>query len=253
MRLIQDILAAFMLLTRIPINWEKVSGEAPNLGRAMWAYPIVGLAVGGLSAAVYYVVFSIGMPALLAVFLALISAILITGAFHEDGLADVADGFGGGLTREKKLEIMRDSRIGTYGGLALIMAILLKGASLSQLPPLMAVKALVISATVSRAMIIVAALILPPARKNSLATEAGKPSVGVCLTAFTAAGATGFLLAGLTASLYLTASTLVITLLFCRLAYRQVQGFSGDILGATQQLAEISVLVTLATVWQNMS
>lgn len=253
MRFIQDILAAFMLLTRIPINWEKVSSEAPDLKRAMWAYPIVGLAVGGFAAGVYVAAVNIGIPSAVSIIFALAASILITGAFHEDGLADVADGFGGGLTREKKLEIMRDSRIGTYGGLALIMAVALKGASLWHLAPPQLIKALIVSATVSRSMIIVTALVLPPARKNSLATEAGKPSIYASIAAITLAGTTSYFLAGTEVSLILAASSFMVTLLFCWIAHRQVQGYSGDILGATQQLAEIAVLVTLATVWQSAS
>lgn len=252
-RLVQDILAAFMLLSRVPVQWEKVSNEAPDIGRAMWAYPVVGLFVGGCSAAVYLLAIYISVPSLLAIIIALIVSVFVTGAFHEDGLADVADGFGGGLTREKKLEIMRDSRIGTYGGLALILAIALKVSSLAQLPPLWVVKAVVIGAVVSRVMIIVTARVLPPARKNSLATEAGKPSVVIMVSAFVIAGATTYLLAGYWPLFVVIGVALMVTLFFCRLAYTQVQGFSGDILGATQQISEISIFVTLATLWQQMS
>ncbi|MDG1438461.1 MAG: adenosylcobinamide-GDP ribazoletransferase, partial [Emcibacteraceae bacterium] len=176
-RIKEDIFSAFLLLTRFPVNWEKVSSDTePNLNRSLWAYPIVGLVISMVGAAIYWLSFMLLLPQISCVILSLTAMILSTGAFHEDGLADVADGFGGGLTADKKLEIMRDSRIGTYGGLALILSILLKISLLSSFKIEHVIIALLVGAILSRVMIIIALRILPPARKSSLSVTAGKPS-----------------------------------------------------------------------------
>src|SRR5271168_821970 len=100
-----------MLLTRLPVGRSGGS----DLARTVWAFPVVGLVVGLLGGLVYWALARLGVPAFLAASWAFVAILLVTGAFHEDGLADTVDGFGGGRTRERKLEIMRDSRIGAYG------------------------------------------------------------------------------------------------------------------------------------------
>src|SRR5262249_10374713 len=97
---------------------------APHLGRASWALPLAGVLVALVGAAAYWLAHAAGLPSLSAGALALTATLLATGCLHEDGLADVADGFGGGATRERKLAIMRDSRIGSYGTCALILSLL---------------------------------------------------------------------------------------------------------------------------------
>ncbi|UTW57415.1 adenosylcobinamide-GDP ribazoletransferase [Kordiimonas sp. SCSIO 12603] len=246
----EDIAAAFMLLTRIPINWTKISDAPPNLGRAMWAYPVVGFFIGGLMSLAFLASTHIGISKELAILIAISTAVFTTGSFHEDGLADVADGFGGGYGKDKKLEIMRDSRIGTYGGLALIIAFSFKFFSLQSMTEMDIVRAMIIVAVISRSVILIPPLILSPARSNSLATEAGKPSFPTVTTAFILSLGSSFFIASMAATIFLTVSALLTTLVFCRLAYKQVGGYSGDILGATQQLSEIAMLITLATLWQ---
>ncbi len=105
-----------------------------ELSRALWAAPVVGAVVGGLvGAAVYGFAHSLHIPPLPAAALAVAATAAVTGALHEDGLADVADGFGGGATRERKLDIMRDSRIGTYGVCALMLSFMLRVGALASL------------------------------------------------------------------------------------------------------------------------
>ncbi|MDZ7905514.1 MAG: adenosylcobinamide-GDP ribazoletransferase [Cypionkella sp.] len=124
--LIADLQLALMLLTRLPAGHLAQAGDPPPLARAVWAYPIVGALVGAMGAGVLVGAATLGLAPSIAATLALAVCILATGGLHEDGLADVADGFGGGQDRARKLEIMRDSRIGSYGTLALILSLALR-------------------------------------------------------------------------------------------------------------------------------
>ena len=112
-----------MLLTRLPMGWLTTSVGPGRLADAVWAFPVVGAVVGAIGGAVFWFCTRLGMPPGVAAVWTLVSMLLVTGALHEDGLADFADGLGGGRTRERKLAIMRDSRIGTFGGLALMLSL----------------------------------------------------------------------------------------------------------------------------------
>ena len=126
-----EIRLAFMLLSRLPAG--RIDGAAPSMAASSWAWPIVGLAVGAIMALACGIGLWIGVPPLMAALLALAAGALATGAMHEDGLADLADGFGGGRDRARKLEIMRDSRIGSYGVLALILALAFRASGIATL------------------------------------------------------------------------------------------------------------------------
>ena len=119
-RRVDEARLAFMLLTRLPMGQMA---EAPPLAASVWAYSVVGAMVGALAGLVFSFAAWAGLPPVTAGLLAIGAGVLLTGAMHEDGLADLADGFGGGHTRERKLEIMRDSRIGSYGVVALVLAL----------------------------------------------------------------------------------------------------------------------------------
>jgi adenosylcobinamide-GDP ribazoletransferase len=121
---------ALMLLTRLPAG--RLGEPVPTLAQAAWAFPLAGLAVGGVVAAVMAAGQALGWPAAVAAGVAMVAGLLATGGLHEDGLGDVADGFGGGHTRERKLEIMKDSRLGSYGAIALVMALGLRWLLLAQ-------------------------------------------------------------------------------------------------------------------------
>ncbi|MGH7005460.1 MAG: adenosylcobinamide-GDP ribazoletransferase, partial [Alphaproteobacteria bacterium] len=117
--------AAWMLLSRLP--WPfPVPRDPSAIGRGVWAFPILGAILGALGGGVFWLGREIGVPSVVAATIAIGFLALVTGALHEDGLADTADGFGGGRTRERKLAIMRDSRIGAYGVLALALVTLLR-------------------------------------------------------------------------------------------------------------------------------
>ena len=236
---LRDIAACIGFYTRLPLPAFEM--PAHGFANAQWAAPLVGLVVGALCGAVLAGVMALGLPATIAAALALAAGTLVTGGLHEDGLADVADGFGGGSTREKKLAIMKDSRIGSYGVAALILSILLRWTALSSLG-LAAIPALVIAHTASRALMPALMRLSPPARENGLSAGAGQPSKGTVLVAL-AIGGVLLLVPGPGFAL-IAVPLLVAALFFIKwLAEKQIGGQTGDVLGTLQQLAETIVLI----------
>ncbi len=244
-----DIITAFMLMTRLPIPLKTASDTIPNVKRCVWVFPIVGLVVSSLASVIWQLSEFLALPDDVGVILTVTSMLLITGAFHEDGLADVADGFGGGNKRERKLEIMRDSALGVYGTLSLIVVMALKVSALITLSQTQLIPVLLITATASRSMIVVMAYLLPPARTNSIATEMGKPSVLSMVVTFLIAGGVTVFLADFYVTGVLFVIALTTVLLFRGLVKSQIQGFTGDVLGATQQISEIALLLALSVLW----
>ena len=244
---LRELQLAVMLLTRLPAGRMA---EAPAIGAAVWAFPLVGALVGGIAAAVLAGALAVGIAPPLAAGLALAASLLATGGLHEDGLADCADGFGGGRDRARKLEIMRDSRIGSYGGLALILSLGLRWQALAILAaqyPAFAPLALIALAMSSRAGLGFALLWLPPARddgmgKSAAGTSFARALIGLALTAVTLA----ILLPWPWGALTVLAAQFGVQFLFAQIALRQIGGQSGDVLGAMQQLAEIAGWLVLA-------
>jgi adenosylcobinamide-GDP ribazoletransferase len=155
-----DLVTAFALLTRLPMP----RAVEVNVARCVWAFPIVGLVVNGMAAGVYWLLRSAGAPSWIAACWAVGVLLLLTGALHEDGLADTADGFGGGTTRDRKLEIMRDSRIGTYGALAVLLALMIRvGAIVALNTPARVAEGLIAAGMLSRAGILLVPLLRSPA------------------------------------------------------------------------------------------
>ena len=124
-RYIVDFFAAIMFFTRIPITWSNFSEEAPDLTRAAWSFPLVGFVIGLMSGVFGEICLALGLSNFLACAVAISLAVLLTGAFHEDGLADMADGFGAGGSPERVNEIIYDSRLGTYGVISLILGLMI--------------------------------------------------------------------------------------------------------------------------------
>jgi adenosylcobinamide-GDP ribazoletransferase len=235
-----------MLLTRLPFGRFSGAG-ASDLGRGVWAFPVVGLVVGLLGGLVYWTMHRLGVPALLACSWAWVAILLTTGAFHEDGLADTADGFGGGGTRERKLEIMRDSRIGTYGAVALGLSLLIRASALAALErPHLVLIALVAAAMVGRGAMIVPLLVLQPARPDGMA--AGMHDIPHWSAVL------GFGMVGLALLLCLPVVKAIVVALvafatcfgLAKLARSQIGGYSGDVLGATEVIVECMTLTVLA-------
>ena len=236
----QDILAAFGLLTRLPLPPHR-----PRGGTAAWAWPLVGIGIGGLAGLAGWVTQGLGAGVAAAVVLA--TQALLTGAMHEDGLADTADGLWGGWTRERRLEIMKDSHIGSYGVLALLLVTLIRWSALTALIGAGAfLAAAVAAAALSRAPMAVLMALMPNARPTGLSQAVGRPPFGTALVALVlalavatlAVGPVATLLAALLAALPCTALALV--------ARARIGGQTGDVLGAAQQLAEAAVLAVLA-------
>ena len=242
----RDTRLAAAFLTRLPLGPESAGAERSLAGVAR-AFPIVGAAVGlaaggGLLAASW-----LGLHPLACALAALAITAVVTGALHEDGLADVADGFGGGRTRAAKLKIMRDSRIGTYGVLALIFSVGLRAAALAGLPrPGSAGLALMAAAVASRAVLPMVMHRLEPARRDGLAVGAGRPTREDAVSAALLGAALVLLFLGPAAGAATVIAAAAAAALMAAQARRQVGGSTGDVLGAVQQVAETAALLAAA-------
>ena len=240
-----DFALATSVLTRLPIGAPELTDGA--IAAAGWAFPLVGAGIGALAALAFFVAELLGCGAGVSALLGLLAGFAVTGAFHEDGLADTVDGFGGGRTRDAKLAIMRDSRHGTFGILALVVAVGLRAAALAAIAdPIHVGLALVAAHAVSRGALPLLMRLLAPARADGLGATAGRPSLVVAAVAAATAVVIAVALLGPGrggASLLLTAPALVLAAL---LAQRQIGGYTGDVLGFFQQTGEIVMLLVAA-------
>jgi adenosylcobinamide-GDP ribazoletransferase len=243
-RLIEELTAAAIFLTRLPIRFD---GDMPAdlHGRALGWYPAIGALIGLGGALVYAAGTTAGLTSMMAALLTLGVQIAVTGALHEDGLADVADGFGGGRDKMAKLAIMRDSRLGSYGVLALIFSVGLRWSALVALAdPLAVAAALVASGALSRAVVPAVYGWLDPARTDGVAAGLGGPPGARVVMAAVLGACLGGLVLG-AAALPALAVAIMAGLAVGWTAFRQIGGHTGDVLGACQQVVEIAVLLTL--------
>ena len=243
---VQDIWAAIGLLSRIPV---PVDHDAATERRqlATWAYPLAGLAIAFVALIIGTVAKWFGLGPEIIAALILTTLVVITGAMHEDGLADSADGLWGGWTRERRLEIMKDSRIGTFGVLGLGLGLLLRWVALTAIIANGAMWAGVLVAAITSRIPMVALMhLLNNARGSGLSATVGRPdktTLGIAIVV------------GLVLSLVLTGLAVVPLFIFlcgataaCYLiAQAKIGGQTGDILGASQQVAEITALIVLAS------
>jgi adenosylcobinamide-GDP ribazoletransferase len=253
--LLHDLAACLRFYSRLPV--PRLPGEAdahamPDFGRAIRMLPLAGAIIACLAALVLALALGLSLPVPVASALALASLVLTTGAFHEDGLADTADGFGGGATIARKLEIMRDSRIGSYGAAALVLALLLRWSALTALAArgiAPAAAAMIAVAAVSRTAGTLPLALLPPARVDGVAYAAARPRPLPCGFAWCLCAALSFApyaagiqaLPAAAAPVVAVAAALAVT----ALARRQIGGQTGDVAGAAQQCAEIAGLCAL--------
>lgn len=239
-----ELRLAFLLLTRLPVR--PIAGEAPAMAASSWAWPVVGLAVGAISALACLAALALGLPPGMAALVALAAGVLVTGGMHEDGLADLADGFGGGRTRERKLEIMRDSRIGSYGVIALALSLGFRAAAIAAfLDAGGSTLILAAVAAASRSVLPAAIVLMPAARGDGL----GRAAAGIDPVPARAAAAIGLLCLlplGLGTAIIAAACIACAAALVARLAMRQIGGQTGDVLGAMQQMAECAGWAALA-------
>jgi adenosylcobinamide-GDP ribazoletransferase len=243
--LFEEFAIATAVLTRLPAGIE-VPGEQGAIAASGWAFPLVGAGIGGLAALAFLVAELLGCGSTVA-WLAVLVGVAVTGAFHEDGLADTADGFGGGHDREAKLAIMRDSRHGSFGILALVFSIGLRATALAAIgDPLHAALGLVAAHAASRGVLPMAMFALSPARTDGLGFTAGRPSRPVAVIAAVIGGAIALAALGPgRGAMALLLAGVAITLMAV-LARRQIGGYTGDVLGAFQQIGEIVMLLVAA-------
>lgn len=237
---------AAQFLTRIPVPPLR-DFEPDWTARASRYFPLVGLVVGALCALVFVGAHQVWGGGIAAV-LALVAGVLATGGFHEDGLADTADGLGGGTTRARRLAIMKDSRLGTYGVLALGLVLALKAAALARLPPDVAAWGLVAAHAGGRGAAVVAMALLPYVgdARSAKWKPAHGPALAEVLAAVAIAGLPmalspdGVVMMGLVLGLGAAA-------FLAFLARRLIGGQTGDVLGGIEQVFEAGFLLGLAS------
>jgi adenosylcobinamide-GDP ribazoletransferase len=237
-----DFAVATAVLTRLPVG--AAATEPGAIAAAGWAFPLVGAGVGAVCAVAYFVAGLCGLSDPIAALIALGVGLAITGAFHEDGLADTADGFGGGRDREGKLAIMRDSRHGTFGILALLLSVGLRAAALAAIgDPIHVGLALVAAHAASRGALPPLMRFLAPARPDGLGAAAGRPTLAVAFASAAIGAVLVVALLGPVAGIATLLLTVAALTLAAMLARRQIGGYTGDVLGFFQQIGEIVMLL----------
>ncbi|GBD56136.1 adenosylcobinamide-GDP ribazoletransferase [Gluconobacter wancherniae] len=244
----EDIACGMGLLTRIPTGWLCVDGMTWSLTRSVWCWPVVGALIGAAGGAVFQGLSVLHVPSFLSALWAVAFQVLLTGGLHEDGMADMADGCGGGYDRERKLAIMRDSRIGSYGVLSLTLTVMARVSAIAVFPPSLAIPLLAATGAISRMVLAAVPLFLSPARPDGLASKLmqfSKPALWVCMLAGlgVAVACTG---AALGFEAVLIAGLVVTSVVW--FARRQLGGFTGDVLGATATLVECASLTFFAAI-----
>lgn len=245
-----ELATAVRFFTRIPVPGDHGADDTA-LANGIWAAPLVGAGVGAIGAVVAWLALWLGLPGLVSGILALAAMAIATGALHEDGLADTADGLGG-RDAARRLEIMRDSHIGAYGTLALVFVVAAKIGGLGGLafssPGQGA--ALIAAGALSRAMLAVVPHLAEPARDDGLGAGFGQaPPAMVVVAVLLGAVVTGLVLAPagigyvVVAMIVAFVSALVVT----ALARQAFGGYTGDVLGAVQQIVEVAVILTVSS------
>ena len=247
---------ALMFFTRIPgPQWVGFSDE--NLEKSTKYFPLIGMIVGTIAAFVYCIS-QLFLPGSISIVLSLSAGILATGAFHEDGLADVCDGFGGGWSKEKILEIMKDSRIGTYGVVGLALVLLSKyvlSVELTQISGIYFISVIILGHTLSRLNATSVILVYQYTRDDS--TSKTKPlaktlTMANYLVAFFI-GIVPLILISFIWSYYISIIVLPLILLTVYLGSyfkKWIGGYTGDCLGAVQQLSEILIYLYMVAIWK---
>jgi len=242
---LKDVYASVLFLTRLPApSWPAATNR--QLAHSMWAFPVAGISAAVIAGAAFAIAEALGLPLFVAGLVGIAALILVTGALHEDGLADTTDGIGGGHDVQSRLEIMSDSRIGSYGTIALIVSVTSRAALLATIAqPLFVLGALVAAAAISRAALPLTIALDTPAKTSGLGVDAGKPdgiNIGLAVLLGTVATAmaapAGWFICVIAALL----SALVASW-FCR---TRLGGYTGDTLGAAQQMAEFAALAVIA-------
>jgi adenosylcobinamide-GDP ribazoletransferase len=241
---LKRLTAATAFLTRLPVPATPL-----GLGHALDMFPLVGALIGLFCALIYWGLSALGSGALLAAVIAVTAGLFLTGALHEDGLADTMDSLGG-RDRAERLAIMRDSRIGTYGVLALVAAFLIKVLALAGLPGLMALPLLAGAGAFSRAALVWLLWKTPAARAEGLSASVGRPSWPITMRAIATGLVGSALLVGIFAGIAPTIAALLAgAAMTAFVSYRAINrfgGHTGDVCGALQVLSELAILSVFA-------
>jgi adenosylcobinamide-GDP ribazoletransferase len=240
--LIRRFFIAVQFLTRLPFPSMLSISEA-ELAKAAAFFPLVGVIVGG-GAALVFTLLQLLLPVPASVLGAIVFAAFITNGFHEDGLADAFDGFGGDWTKDRVLEIMRDSRIGTYGTLALSFLVIGKLTLLSSLPQGQIWRWLIVAHTAARWTILPLCAWLPYARAEGQGKLVAKQVGALEIVTGTVTLLVTFLLIPWRPALAVFLMTSLVTLLSGLYFRARLQGITGDCLGAANQLTEVGLYMT---------
>ncbi|RED47665.1 adenosylcobinamide-GDP ribazoletransferase [Aestuariispira insulae] len=245
-----DLNIGLMFLTRLPTApWRN-----RPLARAAWCFPLIGTLVGLLGGLIYWGALLLLPSGWIAALLAIAATAIVTGALHEDGFSDAFDGLWGGHEPARRLEIMRDSNIGGYGALALMINVGLRASALVFLfDPKLVLLAMVAAHALSRAQVVWCMNVMPLAGKPGLAARAGRPNSKVTLIALVLGlGMAIWILHLLLEPILILAvcgSSLLAGWLFMALVRRKMGGYNGDTLGAAQQITEIALFLALASAY----
>lgn len=251
---IADLARSVAFLSRIPVPDRYFRGQSGSFSRAVRAFPLAGALIALIPALVLYTLSQTG-DALVTSLIALSLMVLMTGALHEDGLADAADGLGGGRDREHALAIMKDSRIGSYGVVAMLLSFSLRAASLAALARFdssLAAVSMLAAACTSRSVMIWHWSALPPARTNGVAVAIGAPERTARNMALLIGGVMGLIFIashlGIAVAIFVLVVSAIAGQVFTAFVRRKLGGHTGDTIGATQQVSEIVALATLALI-----
>ena len=254
MKIYRDTTTVLQFFSRYPVSnsQQDEAAKPPQLNQAIVAFPIAGLVIGALPALIWFVTANVFNP-YLAASLAIMSGVIITGALHEDGLADCADGIGATNDRERALEIMRDSTIGTYGASALFFSFILRVTALASLDPIHGALAILMAHSIARMTMAIALFTADYARPSGLANAVRE---GINKQQFLTALALGFTImlclaffGGLLGAIIAFALAMLAASGVLQVLKSRLGGYTGDGLGAMEQVAEITILITLAGMW----
>ncbi|MBB4953305.1 adenosylcobinamide-GDP ribazoletransferase [Agrobacterium vitis] len=252
--LITDLARSLGFLSRLPVAARFFEGHSGEMSRTPRAFPLAGVVIAAPAGLFLALLVGFDANTTLAAFAAVTVQILLSGALHEDGLADCADGLGGGASREKSLSIMKDSRVGSYGVLALLLSLGIKVSAIASLiqtvAPINVALCLIGVAALSRALMVWHWHSLPPARPDGVAASLGKPDDKALYTAL----AFGIGVAAVTIVPFAGFHPLVVCLIISAAAaygfqlyvQRKLGGQTGDTIGATQQICEMMALAALS-------
>ena len=248
-----DCAAAFLLLSRIPVTWHRFPEDRPpDFTSSLWAFPVVGFVIGAVAGGTLALTEIAMLPPLVSAAVGLLVLALLSGAMHEDGLADMADGFGGGRDVESKIRIMHDSRIGSYGVMALILSsaarLGLLMACLDAFDGLQLVMFIAFIQAASRFQPVAQLSAFSISPHASLAALTGRPGMIRLIVALALWCPAMIWLFGMVPTATIVLPACALSLWIGRVATRKIDGLSGDVMGATTLCGEIIMLISWASV-----